>query len=421
MKKKQIRTHFLKWSCLLFCFAWAESPAFAQSEELGSQSQDSHLGLSGRIFSDFYVPTGDFINGQLQQISGSVWLQADPKFSETSSAHLTLTADQIAASTISGRTGFQPGVREAYVQYYKSGLEIRAGKMIIPWGKSDVVNPTDFLSAKNYTFFNPDEEVRRLGGVGVKIAWTPMSGNSPFTFTFVGTPVFPQSVLLLASGQIPSGISGFSTVQNPAATLANTELAFKTAYSGTAWDASVLVYKGFNHLPEFGVTSVTSSGTSVAVSANQIFHQYRALGADASVSLDRWVFRGEAAYVWTENSDGQNPLIQPAHLDAVLGVERPIGDDFRIQVQGLIRYFPYYLSPQQLSHSNPVLEAVYQQVAAVNALIQNYQDSFRPGATFRISYSNDQNRLSAEVFMMGNFLGGGFLFRPQISYDLLTL
>ncbi|MBI2711555.1 MAG: hypothetical protein HYX41_01655 [Bdellovibrio sp.] len=406
------------WAGALF-FGFGQQPLLAEAAET-SVSEDSRdeTSVSGRIFSDFYIPTGNFFNGSLQQISGSAWLQLDPKVGEGTSAHLILTADQIAASSVSGKGGFSPGVREGYVHYFKSGWNVRMGKMILPWGKSDGVNPTDFLTAKDYGFFNPDDEVRRIGAVSVLLSWTPSSGNSPFTFTFVGTPVFPQSVLLLAPGQIPSGLSGVSTIQSPATTLSNSELALKVAYSGEGWDASVLVFKGWNHLPEIGVNSVSISGTTPTVSVSQGFHQYRALGGDSSVSFGKYVLRGEAAYVWTENGDGQNPMIQPSHLDAVVGLERGIGDDFRVQTQFLIRYFPYFTPPSQATDPNPVMAFVYQQVAGVNALIQNYQDVWRPAASFRLSYSNDQNRLAGEVFLLGNFLGGGLLLRPEVTYRL---
>jgi hypothetical protein len=399
-----------------FLGAGAVSLARAEDQATTESPGDSKEGtpFSGRVFTDFYIPTGNFFDGALQQISGSLWLQADPKLGDNSSAHFILTADQFAASSIGGRTGFQPGIREAYLGYVKSGLEVRAGKMIIPWGKSDVVNPTDLLSAKDFTFFNPDEEVRRMGGISFFASWTPHSGDSPLTFTVVGTPVFPQSRLLLAPGQVSANILGATSVQSPPATLSNSETALKMAYAGKGWDATVLVYRGWNHLPEFQVLSISSSSVTVS----QVFHQYRALGADGSVTFGQWIVRAEAAYIWTENDDGQNPLIQPSHLDSVLGLERPIGSDFRIQGQLLLRYFPRYLSPSQISDPNPLFAAVYQQVAQTNALIQNYQDSIRPSASLRISYSNDQNRWSGEIFLLGNFLGGGLLVRPQLGYGL---
>jgi len=141
------------------------------------------------IFTNFYLPTSDPLGSNLQQASGSIWIQADPKLTESSSAHFTLGIDEIAASAAT-TPQLRMRLREGYVGYNRSGFELIAGKIIIPWGKSDVVNPTDFLTAKDYSFFNPDEEVKRLGAIGVSLTWTPGKGDSPMSFTVVSIPVF---------------------------------------------------------------------------------------------------------------------------------------------------------------------------------------------------------------------------------------
>jgi hypothetical protein len=372
--------------------------------------------ISGRLFTDFYVPTNNPLNGSLQQISGSLWLQADPKLGENGSAHFVFTANEILTSSVSSYNQFTPGLREGSISYSKLGFDFRAGKMILPWGKSDVINPTDFLTAKNYSFFNPDDEVRRIGSISLFLAWTPNQGNSPFTITVVGTPVFAQTQLLLAPGQIPANISLNTTPQTPTASLANSETALKVAYTGNQWDASLLFFRGWNHTPLFQATAVTGALPNLGVNAIETFQRYKALGGDASFVTGKWVLRAETAYVWTENDDGQSPLLQPSHFDAVAGVERPLGDDFRLQVQGLIRYYPQFLPPSQATGATPVLTYVNQQIALSNALVQNYQDQVRPAATARFAYSNEKDGIEAEIFILANLVGGDYLVRPQFTY-----
>ena len=53
-----------------------------------------------------------------------------------------------------GAERLRPRLREGYLYLRRPGLEVRAGQQIIPWGQADAVNPTDFLTAKDYTFFN---------------------------------------------------------------------------------------------------------------------------------------------------------------------------------------------------------------------------------------------------------------------------
>jgi hypothetical protein len=207
---------------------------------------------------------------------------------------------------------------------------------------------------------------------------------------------------------VPAGITVSSNPVTPPETLGNTETAFKVAYNASGWDLSLLAFRGFNHMPEFA----SLGGASVG----QVFHHIRAAGGDFSFTSGKWIFRGESAYVWTENDDGTNPLIQPSHWDSVLGVERPLGDDFRVQAQFVYRYIPHFTPASAATGPNPIAAQINQGIATANALLLAYQEQSRPGATFRFSYSNEDNGIEAELFALGNFVGGDYLLRPKAAY-----
>jgi hypothetical protein len=396
------------------------SPAVAAPTSATAAPSAPSLPLSGRVFSDIYVPATNTGTSGYRQDSASLWLQGDPRLGENGSARFILTGDAIQNNSVSavGNSGaqFRVGLREGWVSYAKNGGEFRLGQQIIPWGKSDVVNPTDFLSAKNYTIFNPDDEVRRVGAVSLLLDWTPAQGNSPLTFTLVMTPIFAQTQLLVPPESVPSGITIVPTATLPPQTIANTETALKVSYAANRWDASLSVFRGFNHLPEFALLS-SSGGTTTTppttFTVGQTFHSLRAAGADFSFTLGKWIVRGESAYVWTENSSGRNPLIQPSHWDAVAGGERPLGDDWRLQAQFVYRVYPHWSPATRASGPDPVTEQVNQGIARINALLLNYQETDRPAATFRLSYANESNGLEAEIFALVNFVGGDFSYNPR--------
>ena len=377
----------------------------AAAVALQAFAEDGPPVLTGRVFTDIYAPTRDEpLRTDLRQASTSIWLQADPKLGERSSAHLTLTGDYFETA-LPGNPDIRRlrvGLREAYVAYAHQGWEFRVGRQIIPWGKSDAVNPTDFLSAKDYTFLNPDEEVRRVAATSVLTTWTPSRGSSPLSVTFVWTPVFPQTRLLIPPSALPEA-GGPVTVDtdptSPSANLSNSETALRLSYAGDGWDAAVTAFRGFNHMPEF-----TFSGTTVFPTFNRV----RALGADLSFTSGRWIFRGESSYIWTQNDRGTNPLIQPSHWDSVIGIERPVGDDFRAQIQVLYRVHPRFTDPEDA--------AVGAEIAKANALLLGYQFQSRVGATFRIAYEPEKSDFQAELFTIGNFMGGDYLLRPKLTY-----
>ena len=356
--------------------------------------------VTGKIFSDIYIPVQSIDTSSYRQVSASAWLQGDPKLGENGYARFILTADTLDSSANSPSAHL--GLREGYVGYAKNGWEFRLGRQLIPWGKSDALNPTDYLSAKNYALFNPDDEVRRIGSTSLWLNWTPDQGASPLSVTVVATPAFPQSHLLIPSSAIPAGFTLLASPQIPPSTFGNTETAIKLAYTGNAWDASLSAFRGYNPMPEFAIFNTSGSPLQPLVTLVQTFHPIRAAGGDASLTFGKWIGRAETAYFWTQNDDGTQPLVQPSHWDSVLGLERPLGDDFRFQVQGIYRYHPNFQEPTT--------------VAKANALLLGYQEKSRPAATLRLAYSNEANGWDAELFLMANFSGGDYLTRPKVTY-----
>lgn len=160
----------------------ASPAARAETSDSGGAAAPG-IPISGRLFTDIYFPATNLDTSGYLQSSATLWLQGDPRLGEYGSAHFVLSGDQIENNSVSAFDGsgaqFLITLREGYVTYARNGWEFRMGQQIIPWGKSDAINPTDFLTAKNYTIFNPDEEVRRVGAVSLWLTWTPDHGNSP--------------------------------------------------------------------------------------------------------------------------------------------------------------------------------------------------------------------------------------------------
>ena len=395
---------------IVLCLVLMCEASFAATDA-PKETTGPSLPLSGRLFADVFAPARQVDSAPFRQTSTSLWLQGEPKFNEKSSAHFTLTGDAFDTSVTQTSSYFRSGLREGYVDYQDKGFDLRFGKQILPWGKSDVVNPTDFLSAKDYTFLNPDDETRRLGATSLWMSLTPNQGNSPWNVIAVWTPVFPQTSLLIAPSSIPAGLT-VTTTQTPVFTLPNSETALKLSYLGSSWDASVSVFRGWGHTAQFGLVSLSPSPVVTST-----FDRNRGVGTDFSLSTGGYIYRLESAFVFT-NNDGTNALTVPTHWDTVAGVEHPIGDDFRVQVQFIYRYFPTYTSPSDSVGANAIMTGVDIQIAQANALLLNYQDKVRPAGTFRLSYTNDKSGWEAETFVLGNFVGGDFLFRPKISYAL---
>lgn len=364
---------------------------------LAAPARGAGLDLGGRIFSDVYLPVEQPSDRALRQAGTSLWIDGRSALGETSSGKFTLAADLLEAADT---PGFRAGLREAWLKQTLGDWELRAGKQILPWGKSDAVNPTDYLTAKDYTFFNPDEETRRLGATSTRVTWTPSSG---FSTQLVWTPVAPHSSFLVPAELLPAGFTR-SAFSPPTANLSNSEVAFKAEVTGDGWDLGASAFRGLNHLPFLAERSRAGTILAPQVDLGQELQGVVAGGLDASAASGSWIWRIETAYVLTRTRQD--------HWDAVLGIERPLGDRFRIHAQLLWRLLPEFSEPGDVA--DPLTAAI----ARANAMLQGFQYRQREGATFRISYESPGTELRIEFFAMGYFRGGDYYAQPRVSYGL---
>jgi len=373
--------------------------------------------LTGRIYSNIYAPTRNFDEAELQQSAVGMWLETSPRFSAESSAHLSISGDarsyskarreSVLTTGEAADTSFVMDLREGYGTYATNSFVLRIGKQIIPWGKSDFVNPTDYLGAEDLTYLSPDREMRRIGALSTQFSFTPGGGSSPFSLDLVWTPVFPQSKMMIPTASLPSGVT-VATSENPRIGLRDTEIAGKASYVGQGWDVSVSGFKGWSHKAEFFEKSRSLSATGYAVSVASGFYKQGAIGADFSFTAGGFVFRGEGAYKRTANYNAVDPTRMPTYSEGVFGIEKKFWDDFRLQVQGLWRGLK-----QEVPKSTDSITAA---IASANQLIHGYQTKNRAGASTRLAYDNADTAWKAEIFYL-YYDTKDYLWRPLFGYQ----
>ncbi len=406
MKHKLIVFNLLLFAFSIFAFADEESQKFI---------------LSGKAFTDIYFPAQSDGRGY-RQVSESIWLNLNYKPSDQNRAQIEFVGNHFDRSVKnSNGTGFFTNIREAYIQHNANWMSLKIGKQINPWGKTDGINPTDYLTAKDSTFLNPDEETKRIGSTSMYFKLNPE--DFPLVTTAVFTPIATHSIVYYKPELLPTNIT-MNDFQTPSAKISNSEEALKFEFNKSNWDISISAFRGFNHTPEFFLSS--SSGTILAPTyvITPTIRKASAIGSDFSIAFDDWILRTETAYWKTENKNGENPLIQPSHLDSVIGLEKPFFTDFRIQPQFIVRYFPKYKSPNDVTGSNLIEEAGNKIVATTNGLILNYQDRYRPSSSLRFAYNPQAFDWDAELYFVYNFKGKDSFLRPKFSYlwnDFLRL
>ncbi len=371
--------------------------------------------FNGRIYTDHYLYTQGNQAGEFEQNSYSLWLELDSRTNRGFGAHIVGQADALPNSPDSPHQySWNYQIREGYLSNTTEGTDLRIGQQIIPWGKSDGVNPTDYFSAKNYVVMNPDEEVKRIGAPAANFLFTPQSGTSPLSFQFVFQAFYPQTKMLIPDAAIPTGLAFSRDPPPPSAFSPDAmEYGLKIAYLKSNYDLSLSFFHGFSHMAEY----VFDPAQGLIYAINPALN---AVGGDLSFTLGDYIFRGESALLLPENGSDQDPLfglVEPDHWDSVIGIERPFFTDFRIQFQMLYRYHLYFISPNSYSNPNPTMTRIQQGVGNGNALILNYLDQSTLGTTFRFAYANETSNWTADLFLIGYFGSGqDYLIRPQIGY-----
>jgi hypothetical protein len=380
----------------------SSAPVFA-APELSS--------LQGSFFTDTYLPTKqEPADSHVLQESVSGRIEGTPTLDENFSGHFDLSGDYLPISP-EGGVETKLRVLEGYVKYKSSNWEIRAGEQIIPWGKSDVVNPTDFLSVKDFTIFRTDEELKRLGTPALLASWA----GSNWKFTAVWSVLYPESRVLISTALLPSYVDVMDA-PGRSVSFMNSEFAGKAAYAGDGWDFDLIAFDGYDHLPEY--REFSESFSPIALSVIPQFRKIDGFGGNVSFNipgLDRWTFRGESAITIPTDSSVSDPLQDSTHIDAVAGGERAIGDDFRAQLQAIWRYYPSH--DFQSSTGDPFLD----QIRFANQAVHAERVQSRIGGSLRFAYDPADHvgilpGLSADIFVLAYADGGDFLIQPKINY-----
>lgn len=331
---------------------------------------------------------------------------ARPVFSETYSGKLSLLG--------TAKTAILRGeVKELWLERDRSGLRFQLGQIITSWGRSDAVNPTDYLTAKDFRILSTHEEIRRQGAPGFRATYVPNEGSSPLEVTLAWNARHPQTKLLIPTAAIPSGLTVQTEPATPNLFGDRQEWALKFAHLTPGWDASLSLFDGRTHFGQF-----IWDGTTVTLQ----YLKVRALGGDFSVTFDQFVLRGESAYFFYDTGKaglGGQSLTEPNHWDSVLGIERALGDRFRVIAQLLYRVHPSLRNSQEFIGANPVETTIVRGVANANAVIQNYPEHAKLGATLLLSYASEDTNWGGELAAMGNFLGGDYVLRPKLSRKIM--
>jgi hypothetical protein len=323
----------------------------------------------------------------------ALWLKAAPKLGSNAS----LVVDGwVRNQELFRKEETDGALREAYLDVSLGPVDLRVGKQIIVWGRADRINPTDNLTPRDFTLLVPEDDDQRLGTAAVKATYY-LGGIS---LTGVWLPKFESDTIPIRRPPPPFTLRQ----RGPEETLK--QWAVKIDQMGKAVDWSLSYFDGFDVFPDLGFDSVSTSGTDLLLSN----HRIRVIGADAATTFGRYGLRGEAAYTFTENPEGDNPEVKAPFFLMVVGGDRTFFEYLNVNLQYIFRVVVNFRSPFTIQ--DPLKRAV----AIQQAVQTNQLDQVQYGASLRISNKWLNETLEGEVVGVITFPRGDYAIRPKVTY-----
>lgn len=238
----------------------------------------------------------------------------------------------------SGDSRTQLALREAWLGWKEGSSSARLGWQIVNWGRTDVLNPTDTVVARDYTRLVDRDGDQKLG---LPMLMVQQRFGSDTTVQALWQPQFRSSRVPLPA------VDGARYIKRrPDWTLGAAGL--RVDHVGEQLSGSISYLRGPARLPNLALTVDDFSAGVLPLN-----HPWaETVGADVEVVRGAWLIRGESA--WTRVSgSGTNALAsRESALDTVLGIERSLGSASAF-VQAEWKHIPGWVDP--VSIAEPLL------------------------------------------------------------------
>jgi hypothetical protein len=365
---------------------------------VASEQEDSftHLLHWGQITGSLrtaYWSSSRSIDDREHLATTALWLKAEPRLTKNISLNVEgwVRSDDLVHEDESWGE-----LREAYVNMRFGKLDLRVGKQIIVWGRADRLNPTDNLTPRNFTLLVPEDDDQRIGTPAMKAAY--FFGS--LSLTGVWLPQFAPFVIPLQ--HFPSPLH----VQDRVPDSSLEQWAVKLEQTGKAVDWSLSYFDGFDLAPDVQIGRPSPTRIPIFLTHNRV----RTVGADAATTIGRYGLRAEAAYTFTQDNSGRNPLIKNPFFYLVLGGDRTFYEYVNVNVQYFLRTVTHFRDPVAIT------EPLRRSAALTLAAVTNQRDDVQHGASLRVNNKWWNETLEAEIAAVLSFTRLDFVLRPKIVY-----
>ncbi len=287
-------------------------------------------------------------------------------------SHSTEKSDLTSTIILSEDTFSLPSdiIDELTYRYYDGDFIYQVGKTKIVWGRGDKLHVLDLINANDYTdFINEDYIDRRIGEIEADVSWYK-GGDHNINIQAVYTPFMTADRLTYSSEDIwtqSSIIDANSLLQAYGVTvdledclddtnqLKYGQFGLRTTGTLNDLDFGLEYYYGHYKTPSVAATSAMSAliaaanaGVASYLTADDIseyvtYDKLQVLGIDGEKIIGKFNLRGELAYYYTEDFEGDDPDVHNNSIQWVTGfsIDLPI-NNMSLNVQDLGSYIINY-------------------------------------------------------------------------------
>lgn len=282
----------------------------------------------------------------------------------------------------------------AYLDVKTAAVDLRIGKQILAWGRTDALNPTDIVTPRNYTTLLPFDEDERRGTWGVRT--NVYASDSILASLFYGVKFKPST--------LPFSSDAMQRFDYDAAGARQQQLGLRVSSSNDVLDVSVSAYRGASLLPQAEQVEPLEGQATLTRMRYPVVNM---LGFDLAGNIGRYAVRVEGARVRPDHPN-EHGMLPYRYL--VAGADRSFFSDLNITLQVFGRW----------ADRGPADTAfgADQRIETLNNLIfvQTRKNTY--GMTARIANQWWNQTLSAELFVQHYFGDGSTYVHPMASYAL---
>jgi hypothetical protein len=306
---------------MIFCLTSVSGQGLFEStlsEGTGSKANDV-LTLGGFVRSAVYLgSTPDEEEAYLQSAYGqaSLLMKAKAGSWATAVADIRFRYGSEWQQSIS-----EISLREAYIDIQTGPVGFRLGKMITPWGKGTLFNPSNKITPMDPTTRSPNEDDMNLG------IWALQSSVSMGSFLKLNAtwnPLYQPGKLLIDPIPMPAYVC-FLEPDYPGVELVDGSYGIQLDLRAPALDAALYWFDGYHSWPGIAYDSFildTLTMEPLALNILEKAYRIRMAGLDFSIPVGSWIFTAEGAWFQTTEKNDSIEYLPFPELSYTAEIEK---------------------------------------------------------------------------------------------------